>query len=79
MIFVSYQKHKVPPLYILAIIPPINDKNIGNRNQKLLLGLSGYIYFVIKVDNKMCSYVALALFFCTCVISISIVSRGSST
>jgi hypothetical protein len=55
-----------------ATIPPIIPKKIGSKNQTLLLGFSGcniILYF----------YFATITFFCNCVISISTVSKGSST
>lgn len=55
-----------------AIIPPIIPKKIGNRNHALLLVFSGY-------DIIFHLYFATITFFCNCVISISTVSKGSST
>ena len=55
-----------------VIIPPITPKNIGNKNHALLLCFSGY-------DIISYNYFAVNVFFCICVISISTVSKGSST
>ncbi len=55
-----------------AIIPPMTPTNIGNKNHALLLGFSGY-------DMIFHNYLAVIVFFCNCVISISTVSNGSST
>jgi len=55
-----------------AIIPPITPKSIGNKNHALLRGFSGY-------DIILHNYFAVTVFLCSCVISISTVSNGSST
>ena len=55
-----------------AIIPPMTPNNIGNKNHRLLLGLSGY-------DMFLHNYFVDTVFLCICVISISTVSNGSST
>ncbi len=55
-----------------AIIPPMTPKKIGSKNHALLLDFSGY-------DKIFYLYFATIAFFCNCVISISIVSKGSST
>ena len=55
-----------------AIIPPMTPKKIGSKNHALLLGFSGY-------DIIFYLYFATIAFFCNCVISISTVSKGSST
>ena len=55
-----------------AIIPPIIPTRIGSRNHALLRVFSGY-------DISIHLYFATMAFFCNCVISISTVSKGSST
>jgi hypothetical protein len=55
-----------------AMIPPMIPKKIGSKNHALLLCFSGY-------DIIFYLYFATIAFFCNCVISISSVSKGSST
>jgi hypothetical protein len=54
------------------MIPPMIPKKIGSKNHALLLCFSGY-------DIIFYLYFATIAFFCNCVISISTVSKGSST
>ena len=55
-----------------AMTPPITPNKIGNKNHALLLGFSGY-------DIIPHNYFVVTVFLCICVISISTVSKGSST
>jgi hypothetical protein len=50
----------------------MTPKKIGSKNHTLLLGFSGYVIVFYL-------YFATIAFFCNCVISISTVSKGSST